>query len=266
MEPDPSSMMGPRRQDRYARQMAFAPIGPAGQQRLLEGRVVIFGCGALGSVLANTLVRAGVGFVRLVDSDRVELSNLQRQVVFDEQTVGQFKATATRDALARVNSDVEIEAVVARMGRDNIIGLADGADVLLDGTDNFEARLLINDLAVKSDRPWMFGACAGSRGMAMAILPNRTPCLRCLFEEGLPADLTPTAQTDGILASVVNRVASYQALEAMKVLMGCLDAMDRRLLTFDVWTGRDRRIDVQPAYDQGDCACCKGRRFVYLDG
>jgi len=175
--------------------------------------------------------------------------------------------------LARVNSDVTIEAVVTRLNRDNIAALADDVDVLLDATDNFEARLLINDFAVKTGRPWMFGACAGSRGLAMPILPNRTPCLRCLFEEGMPAELTPTAQTHGptaqthgILAAVVNRVASHEALEAMKILMGRLDAVDERLLTFDVWTGRERRIDVRPAYEQGQCPCCKERHFAYLEG
>jgi len=252
--------------ERYTRQIAFKSIGPDRQRRLVESRVVLIGCGALGSVIANTLVRAGVGFLRLIDSDRIELSNLQRQVLFDEDAVGRLKAEATRNALARVNPTVQIEAVTARVSRDNITELADGVQLLLDGTDNFDTRLLINDLAVKTQRPWVFGACAGSRGLAMPIIPNTTPCLRCLFEEGMPSELTPTAQTDGILGPVVNRVASHQAMEAMKILMGALDAVDRRLMTCDVWTGRDVRINVQNAYDKGNCSCCKQNRFEYLEG
>ena len=254
--------------DRYSRQMLFAPIGEAGQRKLLSSRVVLIGCGALGTVQANTLVRAGVGFLRIVDSDVIELNNLQRQVLFDEDDVaaGLTKAEAARRTLERVNRDVTIEPVVAQVDYRNITELCEGVDVLLDGTDNFATRFLMNDLAVKTHRPWIYGAVAGASGLSMPILPNDTPCLRCVFDRAPPPEMTPTAQTHGILGSVVNRVGSHQALEAMKILMGRLDVVDRRLLSFDAWSGRDVVISVQSAYEKSECPCCKGGRFDYLEG
>jgi len=248
--------------------MLFAPIGEAGQRKLLASRAVLIGCGALGSVQANTLVRAGIGFLRVIDRDVIELNNLQRQVLFDEDDVafGLAKAEAARQRLERVNSDVTIESVVMDVDYRNITELCSGADILLDGTDNFATRFLINDLAVKTHRPWIFGAVAGASGQAMPILPNDTPCLRCVFDQAPPPAKTPTAQTHGILGAVVNRVGSHQALEAMKILLGRLNAVDRRLLSFDAWTGRDVSISVQSAYDQGECPCCKRGRFDYLEG
>jgi len=254
--------------DRYSRQMLFAPIGRQGQRKLLSSRVVLVGCGALGSVQANTLVRAGVGFLRIIDHDVIELNNLQRQVLFDEDDVaaGLAKAEAARRTLERVNTEVTIEPVVARVDYRNIVELCEGVNVLLDGTDNFATRFLINDLAVKTKRPWIYGAVAGASGLSMPILPNDTPCLRCVFEQAPPPEITPTAQTHGILGAVVNRVGSHQALEAMKILLGRLDVVDRRLLSFDAWSGRDVRISVQSAYDKGECPCCKGGCFDYLEG
>jgi len=253
---------------RYSRQMLFDPVGEEGQRKLLASRVTLIGCGALGTVLANTLARAGVGFLRVVDRDFIELNNLQRQVLFNEDDIAANlpKAEAARRKLQRINSTIEVEAVVTDVNHRNIEQLADGAHLLLDGTDNFETRFLINDLAVKSKRPWVYGACIGATGLSMPILPNDTPCLRCIFEQAPPPEMNPTCDTAGVLGPVVNMVASHQALEAMKILMGKFDAMNRRLLNFDAWSGRVSMLNVQKAYDQGDCPCCKGRVFEYLEG
>lgn len=253
---------------RYSRQMLFEPVGAEGQRRLMASRVTLIGCGALGTVLANTLVRAGVGFLRIVDRDFIELNNLQRQVLFDEDDIalGLPKAEAAHRKLSRINSDVNVEAVVTDVNHRNIDQLAADADLLLDGTDNFETRFLINDLAVKTGRPWVYGACIGATGLAMPILPNDTPCLRCVFEQAPPPEMNPTCDTAGVLGPVVHLVASHQALEAMKILMGRFESVNRRLLNLDAWNGRIMQLNVQAAYDQGDCPCCKGRRFDYLEG
>ncbi len=254
--------------DRYSRQVLFAPIGEEGQRRLLASRVTLIGCGALGSTLANLMVRAGVGFLRIVDRDFVELSNLQRQSLFDEQDVAEAlpKAEAARRKLARANSQVGLEAVVADVNPDNIERLIDGAALVLDGTDNFEARFLINDAAVKHGIPWVYGACVAATGLSLPVLPRETPCLRCVFEESPPPAMSPTCDTVGVLGPVVARVASHQAMEAIKILAGRLDAVDRRLFHFDAWTNHIAQIRVQSAYDRGDCACCRRGVYEYLDG
>ncbi|MGQ9650966.1 MAG: ThiF family adenylyltransferase [Phycisphaerae bacterium] len=253
---------------RYCRQVLFAPFGEEGQRRLLSSRVLLVGCGALGSTLANLMIRAGVGFLRIVDRDVVELDNLHRLVLFDEDDVreGLPKAEAARRKLARINSAVTVEAVVDDVNHTNIVNLAEGAHLILDGTDNFETRFLINDLAVKTGRPWVYGACVGSTGLSMPIMPGETPCLRCVFEEPPPMELSPTCDTAGILGPVVGMVASHQAMEAIKILSGHTEAVDRRLLSFDAWPGRVARLDVRKAYEQGDCPCCKGGRFEWLEG
>jgi adenylyltransferase/sulfurtransferase len=253
---------------RYSRQMLFEQVGEEGQRRLMESRVTVIGCGALGTVLANTLARAGVGFLRVVDRDFIEMNNLQRQVLFDEDDIASNlpKAEAARRKLRRINSQIEVEAVVTDVSHRNIEELCRGTDLLLDGTDNFETRFLINDLAVKTKRPWVYGACIGSTGLSMPILPGDTPCLKCVFEAAPPPEMNPTCDTAGVLGPVVNMVASHQALEAMKILMGRQDALNRRLLYFDAWSGRVMQLKVQKAYDEGDCPCCKGGQFPYLEG
>jgi molybdopterin/thiamine biosynthesis adenylyltransferase len=253
---------------RYSRQMLYEPVGEEGQRRLLASRVTVIGCGALGTVLANTLARAGVGFLRIVDRDFIEINNLQRQVLFNEDDIAANlpKAEAAKRKIERINSEIEVEAVVTDVNHRNIEQLADGADLLLDGTDNFETRFLINDLAVKTGRPWVYGACIGATGLSMPILPNDTPCLRCIFEQAPPPEMNPTCDTAGVLGPVVNMVASHQALEAMKILMGRLDALNRKLLNFDAWSGRVSMLNVQKAYEMGDCPCCKRRNFEFLDG
>ena len=253
---------------RYSRQMLFEPFGVAGQKRLIHSQVALIGCGALGTVLASTLVRAGVGHMRIVDRDFIELDNLQRQVLFDEHDISQNlpKAEAAARKLRKINSSVEVEAVVADVNASNIESLCHDVDLILDGTDNFETRFLINDIAVKHNLPWVYGACIAAEGLVMPILPRQTPCLRCIWEDAPPPGMTPTCDTAGVLGTVVNVVASLQALEAMKILAGKLDAVVRKLVTIDVWTGRMRAMDMQASRDQGNCPCCKQGRYEYLSG
>src|SRR3972149_3516144 len=208
--------------DRYIRQIRFQPLGEEGQRRLAASRALICGCGALGSVIANTLVRAGVGKVRIVDRDFVELSNLARQALFDEAdaVAGLPKAVAAAEKLRGVKSGGGIEPVVADVNHENIERLCDGVDVILDGTDNFETRFLLNDAAVKLGLPWIYGGCVGAEGQTMTILPGETPCLRCLMEKCPVPGSTPTCDTAGILGPIVGVIASIEAMEAIKILSG----------------------------------------------
>jgi molybdopterin/thiamine biosynthesis adenylyltransferase len=253
---------------RYARQVAFECIGPQGQSRLAAARVALIGCGALGSTLADMLVRAGVGFLRIVDRDFIELENLQRQTLFDEDDLaaGLPKAIAAQQKLARINSAVQIEAVVADANHANIERFAEGAGLLLDGTDNFETRYLINDLAVQSGRPWIYGACLGATAMMMPVLPGKTPCLRCAFGDAPPPGVSPTCEQVGILAATVHVTASLQAAEALKILIGQLDAVTRGLVSVDVWKSEFRRLSAEDASPADDCPCCGQKRFDYLSG
>lgn len=255
--------------ERYSRQMRFPGIGKAGQEKLLASRVTLCGCGALGTVLANILARAGVGFLRVVDRDFVEPSNLQRQVLFDESDVENNlpKAEAAAVKLREINSGITIEPVVADIDRTNIEDLCRDADIILDGSDNFEIRYLINDLAVKTGKPWVYGGAVGSQGMSMTIIPGETPCLRCVFEAAPNPGDVGTCETAGVLASTVNIVASYQAAEAMKLLSGNKDAVNRELLMLDVWENTQRRVKVAPLKGRkGECPCCAKRDFEWLDG
>ncbi len=247
--------------------MRFEPIGESGQRRLLNARVSLIGCGALGSVLAETLCRAGVGFLRIADRDFLELSNLQRQVLFDESDVAQRlpKAEAARRKLGRINAQVTVEALVEDVNCGNVASIIDGADLILDGTDNFETRFLINDVAIKHGVPWIYGACVSATGLMMPILPGETPCLQCVFESAPPPELSPTCDTVGVIGPVVGVVAGLQAAEALKILCGRLDAVSRKLTTVDLWAGRLVTLDVGPAPGP-TCPCCGLRQFQYLDG
>jgi molybdopterin/thiamine biosynthesis adenylyltransferase len=253
--------------DRYARQTLFAPLGKEGQHCLAEAHVLLCGCGALGSVLANTLVRAGVGHLKIVDRDFLELSNLQRQVLFDESDVasGLPKAVAAARRLEQINSEVEIEAVVTDVDPTNIAELAAGADLLLDGTDNFETRFLINDLAVRDSLPWVYGGCIGTEGQSMTVLPGKTPCFRCLMHEAPAPGTTATCDTAGILAPIVNVVASIQAIEAIKILSGQHQATNPHLTIIDMWDNEYRQVKID-AVRSDDCPCCGQREFSWLDG
>ncbi len=200
--------------DRYARQMRYAPIGESGQRRLLASRVLICGCGALGSVIANTLARAGIGKLRIVDRDFLELNNLQRQVLFDEADVAGSlpKAVAAAEKLRRINSGIEIEPIVADVDADNILNLCAGCDIILDGTDNFETRFLLNEAAIKLKLPWVYGGCIGAEGQSLTVLPDQPPCFRCVMNEPPPPGSTPTCDTAGILAPIINVVALDSSL------------------------------------------------------
>jgi molybdopterin-synthase adenylyltransferase len=258
----------PKSPERYSRQTRVPGIGNAGQERIGKSRVTVCGCGALGTVLANHLVRAGVGFVRIVDRDFVEISNLQRQVLFDESDVTNNipKAVAAANKLRAVNSAVTIEPVVADIDRTNIVDLCKDADVIVDGTDNFEVRYTINDAAVKLGKPWVFGGAVGTEGQTMTIIPGETPCLRCVFEASPGPGEVGTCETAGVLGPGVAVVASYQAAEALKILAGKKEAINRELLTFDLWLNTSRRIKIARLLDARNCPCCKQRKFEWLEG
>jgi adenylyltransferase/sulfurtransferase len=262
-------MLDPNPLERYSRQMRFPGLGKTGQQKLLASRVTLCGCGALGTVLANTLVRAGVGFVRVIDRDFVEPSNLQRQVLFDESDVVNNlpKAEAAAVKLRQINSSVIIEPIVADINRTNIEGFCKDADLILDGSDNFEIRYLINDVSIKHNKPWVYGGAVGSQGMSMTIIPGETPCLRCVFEAAPAPGETGTCETAGVLAPAVSIVASYQASEAIKILSGNLAAVNRELLSLDVWENTNRRVKIAPLKGRkGKCPCCAERNFEWLEG
>jgi adenylyltransferase/sulfurtransferase len=249
--------------------MRFPGMGKAGQQKLLASRVTLCGCGALGTVLANTLARAGVGFIRIVDRDFVEPSNLQRQVLFDESDVaGNLpKSEAAAIKLRQINSSVTIEPVVADIDRTNIEELTRDADLILDGSDNFEVRYLINDVAIKHKKPWVYGGAVGSEGMSMTIVPGETPCLRCVFEAAPNPGDVGTCETAGVLGPTVSIVASYQAVEALKLLSGNTAAINRELLMLNVWENTNRRVKIEKLKGRkGECPCCAKASYEWLEG
>ncbi|MCJ7739136.1 MAG: ThiF family adenylyltransferase [Anaerolineae bacterium] len=240
-------------------------IGPAGQEQLLASSVAVVGCGALGTVAANAMVRAGVGRIRVIDRDAIELSNLQRQVLFDEDDIarGLPKAVAAAEKLRRVNSEVVVEDVVADVNAANVESLVGDVDLILDGTDNFETRFLLNDVSLKYEVPWVYAAVLSTYGMIRAILPHRTPCFRCFLAELPPPGSTPTCDTVGVLGPAVNVIASLQAVEGLKILMGKEDELYGALLYVDVWSGTFDRLDVNKR-DQ-PCPACDQDRFDFLE-
>jgi len=254
--------------DRYSRQMRFYGVGEAGQRKLLASHVTLCGCGALGTVLANALVRGGIGHLRLVDRDFIETNNLQRQVLFDEHDVAENlpKAEAAARKLSAINSSVHVEPIVTDIDHTNILELVKDSDLILDGTDNFEIRYLINDAAVKLGKPWIYGGCIGSHGQTMTIFPGQTPCLRCVFEAAPAPGEAGTCETAGVLSPIVNIVASFQAAEAFKILTDQFEQINRDLIYVDVWDNIQRRIKIAPLLGKVDCPCCKRRRFEWLDG
>ena len=258
---------------RYHRQMLLPGFGEQGQRRLLESTALILGCGALGTVAANMLARAGVGHLVIVDRDFIELTNLQRQVLFDEQDVadGLPKAEAAKRKLARINSQVKVTAIVDDINHQNIERFANGVDIFIDGLDNFEARYLANDLAVKKGTPYMYGGAVGTVGMAYAILPNpddskATPCLRCLFDQAPPAGTGATCDTVGVIGPAVSIVANFQVSEALKVLSGNTDRVNPAMLNIDLWTNQFMQLKVANVRQGKHCLCCKQRQFEYLEG
>ncbi len=249
--------------DRYSRQILFHGIGEEGQRRIRNGRVLLCGCGALGSVIADSLVRAGVGFLRLVDRDFVELSNLQRQVLYDEQDIAEQlpKAIAAGRKLAKINSSVTLEPLVADIDHTNILALAASVDLIVDGMDNFETRFLINDAALETNIPWVYGGCVGSHGQVLPILPSETACLRCLIGDVPGPGMTETCDTAGVIGPAVNVVAALQVVAALKILAGRRDQIEPSLTIVDVWDGTLRKMNVANLREKSDCpACVKGER------
>ena len=253
---------------RYIRQVRYPRLGEEGQRRMMAGRVLVVGCGALGSVAANTLVRAGVGLVRIVDRDFVETTNLQRQMLFNEEDVARQmpKAMAAAERLRAINSQVEIDPIVADVDPTNIERLCEGIDVIVDGTDNFETRFLVNDAAVKHNIPWVYGGCLGAEGQTMTILPGETACLRCLMQECPPPGSTPTCDTAGVLGPIVEVIASLEALEAIKILSGNRAACSRMLTVVELWDNTFRQIDISALREQVDCPACRHGELPWLWG
>jgi molybdopterin/thiamine biosynthesis adenylyltransferase len=250
---------------RYSRQIRFSPIGEGGQARIRKSLVAIVGCGALGSFQAEALARAGVGRLRLIDRDFVEFSNLQRQFLFDESDAreGLPKAVAAARRLSEVNSEIDVEAMVADLTPSNAEELLEGVDLILDGTDNFETRYLINDAAVRDSVPWIYGAAVGSYGLKMAVVAGRTACFRCVYPDP-PLGIQPTCETAGVVSAVTATIAALQVGDALKILSCGTDSVVARITTVDVWSGEIRQLDP-PGRDPA-CPCCGGRRFTYLDG
>ncbi len=252
-------------EDRYSRQILFRGIGPQGQSRLAKSAVVVIGCGATGSALASLLARAGVGRLRIVDRDYIEASNLQRQVLFDEDDAANSlpKAVAASRKIKGFNSEIDVEGLVADATPDNIEELCEGTDLILDGTDNFETRYLINDYAVSQQRPWIYTAAVGSYCVTMNIVPGETACLACIFPDS-PKGIVETCDTSGILNSAVNTVAGISATEAVKILVGAGDKVRRTLLSFDVW--ENDRSEIMTAKARAGCRACQKRDFIHLAG
>jgi molybdopterin/thiamine biosynthesis adenylyltransferase len=250
--------------DRYHRQTLLPQIGAAGQARLASSRVLLVGCGALGGVIAEQLARAGVGSLRIVDRDVVEWTNLQRQVLFDEADArrGIPKAIAAARRLARLNSEVKVDPVVADLHSGNVESVAEGADLILDGTDNVETRYLINDVSVKHGIPWVYGACVGTEGRVMPVLPGRTACLRCAFPQPPAGADLPTCDTAGVLGPVAAAVASVQSVAAIKLLTGNVADVRSELWSADLWAGRIRTTVVER---DPNCRACSRHEFEFLD-
>lgn len=245
--------------------MLFREIGPEGQARLAQAKVAIVGCGATGSALAGLLARAGVGYLRIIDRDYIEPSNLQRQTLFDESDAAESlpKAVAAARKIAAFNSDIRVESQVADLTPLNVKDLLSGVDLIMDGTDNFETRYLINDFAVSSSLPWIYTAAVASYGVAMNILPGETACLACIFPDS-PSGIVETCDTSGILNSAVNLMASISATEALKLLVGANKKLRRTLLSWDVWT--NDHAEVSAAKPVSGCRCCDQREFIHLEG
>lgn len=248
--------------DRYSRQILFSGIGEDGQAKLSRSTVVIIGCGALGTVIATALVRAGIGRIKIIDRDFIEYHNLQRQVIFDEEDIreGLPKAVAAERYLKKVNSEIEIEGVVSDVNYTNIERLVESADVILDGLDNMETRLLINDVALKKNIPWIYGGAISSYGMTMNIIPGETACFRCFYNNPQGNGIAMTCDTAGVIGTIPFIIGSLQATEAIKILIGS-DEISRNLLTVDVWKTDFHSFKLGKHLD---CPACNGQ-YEFLD-
>ena len=270
--PDASELLGyarshlAKRDRRYSRQILFQEIGASGQERIRRSSVLVVGAGALGSIASEVLVRAGISRLRLVDRDYVDESNLQRQSLYDERDLaeGLPKAIAARRKLQRINGDADIEGRVEDVNAGNVLALFEGMDLILDGTDNFETRYLLNDASVKTGIPWIYAACVGSYGMSFVVRPGVTACLRCLLEEEPPPGTSPTCDTAGVIAPAVHAVSAFQLAEAFKILAGRTEALTGAVLSLDVWRGRTDSF--RPQGRRADCPACGLGRLEYLAG
>ena len=251
--------------ERYSRQILFREIGTAGQERLLDSRVLLVGCGALGAAHAEMLARAGVGKMRIVDRDFVEYTNLQRQTLYKESDADERlpKAVAAKNRIAEINSEIEVEAIVADVNHSNIETLIDGCDLVLDGSDNFQVRYLLNDACVKHSMTWIYGAAVSSYGTTMTIIPGKTPCLRCIFDEMPDAGSSPTCDTAGVIMPIIATVSATQVAEALKILVGDFRSLHGSLMQFDIWANDRQRIRL--GEPNPDCKTCGQRNFEFLD-
>ena len=251
--------------ERYSRQILFHEIGKAGQEKLLNSMVLLVGCGALGAAHAEMLARAGVGKLRIVDRDFVEFTNLQRQTLFRESDALDRlpKAIAAKTRIAEINSEIEVEAIIADVNHSNVESLIEGCDIVLDGTDNFQVRYLLNDACVKLGKTWIYGAAVSSYGTTMTIIPGETPCLRCIFDEMPDAGSSPTCDTAGVIMPIIATVSATQVAEALKILVGDMASLHRSLMQFDVWANDRQRIKL--GEPNPDCKTCGQRIFEFLD-
>lgn len=251
--------------ERYSRQVLFPEIGRAGQEKLLGSRVLLVGCGALGASHAEMLARAGIGRLRIVDRDFVEFTNLQRQTLFKESDASERmpKAVAAKHRIAEINSEIEVEAIVADVNNSNVESFLEGCDLVLDGTDNFQVRYLLNDACVKHAKTWIYGAAVSSYGATMTVIPDETPCLRCIFEEMPDAGSSPTCDTAGVIMPIISSISSIQVTEAIKLIVGDIDSQHHSLIQIDVWQNDWRKIKL--AGRNPDCKTCGLRQFEFLD-
>lgn len=254
--------------ERYSRQALFRGIGWQGQERIRNSRVLLVGCGALGSVIAEILVRAGVGSITIADRDYVDESNLQRQSLFTEEDwrEGIPKAIAAARHLGAINSTVQIQAAVMDVRAGTIGDLVSGRHVILDGTDNFETRYLLNDASLRWDIPWVYGACVGAYGISVAFVPHRTPCLRCLLELMPPPGSSPTCDTAGVIGPIVHLVAAMESTEALKLLTGQMDQLNRSMVSMDLWDNRYASLDISVRGRNPECPACGRGELEFLEG
>lgn len=246
--------------DRYSRQVILSEIGEKGQKQLSKGSVLVLGLGALGSVSSTLLTRAGVGNLLLVDRDIVELNNLQRQLLFSEEDVGEAKAAVAAEKLRKTNSEIGIEGLAIDLNYRNIEKLVAEVDVVVDGTDNMETRFLVNDFCVKNDIPFIYGGTIATYGMTLNVIPNKGPCLRCLFPQMPVPGTLPTCDTFGILNTVPTIIASIQSTEAIKLLLGVEPR--KTLLIYDPWHNDEQDIAMTR---NENCSCCAKKEYDFLE-
>ena len=253
--------------ERYTRQILFQHIGEERQKVLMNSSAVVIGCGALGTVSSSYLTRAGIGQIRIIDRDFIEESNLQRQILFDENDISENlpKAIAAQRKLQKINTKIKIEGIVNDINYSNIDELTEGVDIIIDGTDNFETRFLINDFCVKNSIPWVYGACIGSKGLVMNIIPSETPCLRCVFETMPQIGSFPTCDTAGVIGPIAGIIASFQVAEAIKILTEDYGSVNKNLLEIDVWDTKLRQIDISELKKVNNCPTCKLHNYEFLE-